>query len=294
MSYDHLPSRELELLSAYLDGELKPRQARKLEARLQVDPRLREELRKLRAVSRSLRALPQVKPPRSFVLAPEMVGASRSAGYPALRLATALAAFAFVSLLGVDLFASTFRSAMPARLVGQVMAEAPAVAESEFADAAKSEVAELEAMEEVPAEGMIAAAEAPLEEDGELLGLAEPAAEQEGAAVEERAVGEAEAPAEPQPALPEVEAPAEPLAVPEMTVEVGDETMPTYSATSEPEEDAMANQVEPPEPLDVDSFAQPARRSIPPINWLRVVEAGLALLTLVLAGLTLRARKRSA
>ena len=52
--------------------------------------------------------------------------------------------------------------------------------------------------------------------------------------------------------------------------------------------------VEPPEPLDVDSFAQPAQRSIPPINWLRVVEAGLALLTLVLAGLTLRARKRSA
>jgi anti-sigma factor RsiW len=300
MSSDHLPQRELELLSAYIDGELKPGKARRLEARLRADARLREHLDKLQAVSRGMRALPQVKPPKSFILTPEMVGISPvRSGYPVLRLATALAAFAFVALVGVDLFTMTLSGAMPARSMDQVMAEAPAVAEPGFADAMKSEEAELEEEIDAAAVELLAEVEAPEEEaageglalaepaaeqedaPAEGLALAEPAAEQEDAPAEERMVGESEAPAEPQ------------MAIPETTISPADEAPPTYSATLVPEADVLANQVEPAEPLEVETFEQPERRSIPSIVWIRVVEAGLAILTLVLGGLTLRARKRS-
>jgi anti-sigma factor RsiW len=283
MSSDHLPQRELELLSAYIDGELKPGKARRLEARLQVDPRLREHLDKLQAASRGMRALPQVKPPKSFILTPEMVGISGvRSGFPVLRLATALAAFAFVALVGVDLFTKTLSGAMPARSMDQVMAEAPAVAEPGFEDAMKSEEAELEEEVDAAAVELLAEVEAPEEEAaGEGLALAEPAAEQEDAPAGERMVGESEAPAEPQ------------MAIPEITIAPEDEAPPTYSATLVPEADVLANQVEPAEPLEIETFEQPERRSIPSIVWIRVVEAGLAILTLVLGGLTLRARKRS-
>jgi anti-sigma factor RsiW len=243
MSLDHLPQRELEMLSAYLDGELRPRKARRVEARLKVDPNLQRALRELQVVSQRMRALPQAKLPRSFILTPEMVGAlQRRTGYPYLRLATALAAFAFVATVGIDLFSTTLSGAMPARSMDQVMAEAPAAVELELADAAKSEAIALDEEMEAADADMLAGAEAPAEEEaGEGLALAEPAAEQEDTAAEERILGESEAPAEPL---------AEPqVAVPEMTIPAEDEMPLTYSATALPEADAMANQVESIEPL---------------------------------------------
>lgn len=282
MNSDHLPRRELEKLSAYLDGELNQRQAQKVEARLQAEPRLRKALRELQAINESLRALPQVKPPRSFILSPDTVDMPQRKGrYPILRLATALAAFAFVALVGVDVFSNTMSGAMPARSFDQAVAEAPAVAERELADAAKSEVVELDAeMEEAPAD-MLAGAEVPAEEAaGEGLALAEPAAEEEDAAVEERILGESEAPAEPQ------------AAIPEMTVPVEDEARLAYSATAPPDLDAMANQVEQAEPMAVETFEQSESGPSTPVFWIRGIEIGLAALTLVLGTLTLWARKQ--
>lgn len=49
----------LEQLSAYLDGELKPVEARDLEAKLQSDPALAEELERLRRVTALVRGLPR-------------------------------------------------------------------------------------------------------------------------------------------------------------------------------------------------------------------------------------------
>jgi hypothetical protein len=283
MSLDHLPKRELEMLSAYLDGELKPRQVRRIEAKLQVDRNLQRALHELQALSQRMRALPQVKLPRSFILTPEMVGApQRRIGYPVLRLATALAAFAFVALVGLDIFSTTLSGAMPARSMDQVMAEAPAAAELELADAAKSEAGELDEEMEAAAADTLAGAEAPAEEPaGEGLAQAEPAVEQEDMAVEERILGESEAPAEPQ------------AAVPEMTVQVEDEAPLAYSATAVPDGDLMANQLEPVEPLADETFAQTETRSTPTVFWIRGIEAGLALLTLVLGVLTFWARKQS-
>jgi hypothetical protein len=99
---DHLSPRDLERLSAYLDGECSSKQAAKLEARMRIEPGLRQTLEELRATAGLLRALPDVSPPRSFALTPEMVGIQRRRPFPILRLATALASIAFVALIGVD------------------------------------------------------------------------------------------------------------------------------------------------------------------------------------------------
>jgi len=135
---DHLSPRDLERLSAYLDGECSSKQAVKLEARMRIEPGLRQTLDELRATSALLRALPDVSPPRSFALTPEMVGIERRRPYPILRLATALASIAFVVLIGVDALttsltplASTVAPAADMRELGaqdEALAEAPMMA----------------------------------------------------------------------------------------------------------------------------------------------------------------------
>jgi len=99
---DHLSPRDLERLSAYLDGEIPKKEAENLEARLRTETDLRRALEGLRATAALLRALPEVSPPRDFALTPEMVGIERRRPYPVLRLATVLASMAFVALVGLD------------------------------------------------------------------------------------------------------------------------------------------------------------------------------------------------
>jgi hypothetical protein len=102
----NLKSSDLKLLSAYVDGECSKRQAEKIESRLRAEPELRQALEELRATAALLRSLPEVKPPRSFALTPEMVGSRKKQPYPVLRLATALAAIAFVAMVGLDALSS--------------------------------------------------------------------------------------------------------------------------------------------------------------------------------------------
>ena len=281
MTMDHLPRREFELLSAYLDGELKPREARKVEARLRTDARWQREYNALKALVTTTHGLPQYKPPRSFILTPEMVGLrERPRGYPVLRLATALATFAFIAVLGFDLISSSAMGAAPMRALEQEMGEAPAAPEMEMLDAAKSEVSELQAeAQEVP-EDEIVGEEALAEEEPaeEALAFAEPAAEGEGL-TEERAVGEADA-AEEAPLL-------EPTLVPP---EEGEAAL-AYSATEAPEADALANLADP----DVESSQDiPVSVSRPSaIPWIRVIEVGLGSLALLLGVLALWVRRRS-
>jgi hypothetical protein len=103
---DHLSPRDLERLSAYLDGELSRKEADNLDARLRREPDLRQALEELRSTATLLRALPEVPPPRDFALTAEMVGVSQRRPYPVLRLATALASLAFVALVGLDAITS--------------------------------------------------------------------------------------------------------------------------------------------------------------------------------------------
>ena len=68
-----LSSRELNILSAYLDDEISPQERDRLEERLQQNPDLRGELEALRRTRLIWRAAPKVRAPRNFTLTPEMV-----------------------------------------------------------------------------------------------------------------------------------------------------------------------------------------------------------------------------
>ena len=96
--------RDLELLSAYLDGQLKPSDSTRLEARLQTDPQLASVLTDLRATRSLLRKLPQRRAPRNFTLTRKMVGQNPPLPrtYPIFRFATALATLLFVFSFGVN------------------------------------------------------------------------------------------------------------------------------------------------------------------------------------------------
>lgn len=90
--------REIEQLSAYLDGQFKDTESAKLEQRLQSDPELVSVLSDLRAARSILRKLPKRRAPRNFTLTRQMVGLKPPLPrfYPVLRLATVFAAILFV------------------------------------------------------------------------------------------------------------------------------------------------------------------------------------------------------
>ena len=73
-SPDTPSERDLELLSAYLDGELDERARTQLEQRLAQDRALRAELQRLRETVALVRSLPPVKAPRDFTLDPARYG----------------------------------------------------------------------------------------------------------------------------------------------------------------------------------------------------------------------------
>ncbi len=100
--------RDLERLSAFLDGELSPAEAERLGARLATDKQLSGTLEALRATTEAVRSLPEVSPPRSFALTEEMIRPRRA--YPILQLSTAVAALGFVLVVGADLLLGSARN----------------------------------------------------------------------------------------------------------------------------------------------------------------------------------------
>ncbi|MCK6473063.1 MAG: hypothetical protein L6R28_15070 [Planctomycetes bacterium] len=58
-----------EILTAYLDGELEPQERREVEARLDAQPELREQLEALRTASKAVQGLPRKKAPASILAA---------------------------------------------------------------------------------------------------------------------------------------------------------------------------------------------------------------------------------
>ncbi len=103
MTPSRLPTRDLENLSAYLDGQLTGAARARVEAHLQAEPEWQQAARQLRLTAELLRGLPEVRPQRHFTLTPEMVGRRTAArGYPFLQLATVVAAAAFAVTVGVE------------------------------------------------------------------------------------------------------------------------------------------------------------------------------------------------
>ena len=78
-----LNDRDLELISAYIDGQLSAEERREVERRLDNEADLRLAYEELRATVQVLRDLEPVRPPRSFTLDPANVALQRP---PATRL----------------------------------------------------------------------------------------------------------------------------------------------------------------------------------------------------------------
>ena len=89
--------RDIELLSAYLDGQLDPSEIARLESRVSLDPALASALDDLRVARKVLRQTPKRRAPRNFTLTRKMVGLNPPLprAYPTFRLASAFAAFLF-------------------------------------------------------------------------------------------------------------------------------------------------------------------------------------------------------
>jgi hypothetical protein len=87
--------RDVETLTAYLDGQLDSAQRQRLEARLGSDPELKAALDALRESRSVLRRLPQRRAPHNFTLTPKMAGIKPPLprSYPIFRWASVVAAF---------------------------------------------------------------------------------------------------------------------------------------------------------------------------------------------------------
>ncbi len=144
--------RDIELLSAYLDGQLNPSDLARLETRLSSDPSLRAVVDDLRAARSLLRQLPARKAPRNFTLTRKMVGLKPPLprSYSTFRFATVLAALLLFATFALNGIAPrlTFGAAAPA---------APAYGMGGGCDNCNGEFESLEA----PATEAPAAAEAP-------------------------------------------------------------------------------------------------------------------------------------
>ena len=66
--------RDMETLSAYLDGQITPTERTRLEKRIQSDPALAAALQELSRTRALLRRTPQRRAPRNFTLTPRMAG----------------------------------------------------------------------------------------------------------------------------------------------------------------------------------------------------------------------------
>lgn len=103
MDLNKMRRRDLEQLSAYIDGELREKDARQVEARLASDSAYRLALEELKNTRELVSQLPTVQPPRNFTLTPEMAGIKRGLNlFPVFRFATVIATAAFAVLVGAD------------------------------------------------------------------------------------------------------------------------------------------------------------------------------------------------
>jgi len=104
--------RDIEKLSAYLDGELKSSESTRLEARLKTDPELASVINDLRTTRTLLRKLPSRKAPRNFTLTRKMVGQNPPLPrtYPIFRLATVVATLLFFFSIGINSFGTQMAS----------------------------------------------------------------------------------------------------------------------------------------------------------------------------------------
>ncbi len=100
--------RDVEQLSAYLDGQLKADEAARLTSRLAADPQLASVFEALRQSRAVLHHLPQRRAPRNFTLTPKMVGQKPPLprAYPFFRFSAALTAVLLLFTFAINAIGS--------------------------------------------------------------------------------------------------------------------------------------------------------------------------------------------
>ena len=116
--------RDVEMLSAYLDGQLSQVDSTRLETRIKADPTLRSVYDDLRQSRSVLRKLPARRAPRNFTLTPKMAGLRPPLpqAFPFFRLAAAVSTillfFSFAVNLSVPAVAGLHAAALPSGAYG--------------------------------------------------------------------------------------------------------------------------------------------------------------------------------
>ena len=265
---DH--TRAEGLISAYLDKRVSAEEQGFFERHIASCADCRAQLEATRSMVAALRAMPAVKAPRSFVLPREMAKQPRRSFlplYPALRLATVVAAMAFVVLFAGDVLISRSSGVsapqyIPAAAPAAMQAPAPEAArqvaptQEPAAAATANDAATAPARAAAPAAGAAAKVSA-TEAVTESTALSLPAATPEATASTDRA---------PQAQMMRRLTPGP--------------TAPTLDQQAAPaaEQPAQANRVE----------------ATPAIEPLRIVEIALLGLAVVLGIATLVARRKQA
>ena len=265
---DHM--RAEELISAYLDKQVSAEEQEFFERHIALCAECRAQLEATRSMVAALRAMPVVRAPRSFVLPREMAKQPRRSFlslYPALRLATVIAAMAFVVLFAGDLLISRSSGVSAPQ---SVPAAAPAPAAMQAPETARQGAPP---QESPAAEAYSAAATAP----------AEPAAPAAGAVAEMSATV----------TLSESTAMSLPTATLEATASAdrASQAQMMLMATPEPTEPTLDQPAAP----AADQPAQANRvEATPAIDPLRIIELALLVLAVVLGIATLVARRKQA
>jgi len=100
-----LSFRDVELLSAYLDGQLSQDKRTRLESRLKSEPQLRNILDEMGSSRSLMGMLPLRKSPRNFILTAKMAGIRPPLprAFPIFRFASVFAAFLFIFVFMANL-----------------------------------------------------------------------------------------------------------------------------------------------------------------------------------------------
>ena len=272
-----LPARDLERLSAYLDGQLSDSDRDNLLERLQREAALARALEELRRVRAALRALPPIRLPRNFTLTAEMAGRARpraSRGFVfawgSVLVTLALVVVAVSDLAGGGLMAARVAApAMPAAELQMAPGFVAAPTETEMR-AATDNLADQATLGESTAPGDVQAGGSSTTETASAPLLAQEKSSAVTPTPEPAEASRYSAPVTPLPS---------PTAASEAMSTLGDGA---GSATPTP------------------PAAEPPREVIPPttasaapvvVSPLRLIEAGLAVLALALAVAALLARR---
>lgn len=281
---------DFDQLSAYLDAQLVPAEKAALEARLAAEPELRATLSELRLTVRALRALPPVALPRSFVLTPAQVAARPGVARPAvsarrplapvLRLAAAFSAVALAFVVVTDLRGGVLVASPVAQVVSNtaLVTTLPAEAPADTGPAPSQTPTTDDMMDILEFAASEAATTAPVS-DGTAGG--------DAAATDEQATPSGSALLAPEPSVTATPSAERNAATPEPSADTGTKNAGA-ALTATP---LTVAEVAPPAATPDEYFqTTDSAGSAPPVaptpapgpSSLRVIELGLALLTMLL------------